>query len=67
MVEAAALWIRGGALLMVHLDRLSGKGSEALTWSKTSRAIHLTEDISHDACHMPQPACRKTAPLILPT
>jgi len=67
MVEAAALWIRGGALLMVHLDRLSGKGTEALTWSKTSRAIHLSEDIFPDACHMPQPACRKIAPLILPT
>ena len=55
MVESAALWIRGGALLMVHLDRLSGKGSEALTWSKTSRAIHLSEDMFPDAGHMPQP------------
>ena len=54
MVESAALWIRGGALLMVHLDRLSGKGSEALTWSKTSRAIHLSEDIFPNAYHIPQ-------------
>ena len=53
MVEAAALWIRGGELLIVHLDRLPGKGAEGLTWSKTSRAIHLSEDIFSDACHVP--------------
>ena len=31
MVEAAALWIRGGELLIVHLDRSLGKGTEGLT------------------------------------
>ena len=41
MVETAALWIRGGELLIVHLDRSLGKGAEGLTWSKTSRALHL--------------------------
>ena len=55
MVEAAALWIRGGELLIVHLDRSLGKGAEGLTWSKTSRALHLSEDIFPNACHMPQP------------
>ena len=54
-MEAAALWIRGGELLIVHLDRSLGKGAEGLTWSKTSRALHLSEDIFPNACHMPQP------------
>ncbi len=48
MVEAA-LWIRGVELLIVHLDRSLGKGGEGLTWSKTSRAIHLREDIFPNA------------------
>ena len=54
MVEAAALWIRGGELLMLHLDRSLGKGAEGLTWSKTSKALHLSEDIFPNACYMPQ-------------
>ena len=53
MVEAAALWIRGGELLIVHLDRLPGKGAEGLTGGKTSRALHQSEDVFSDACHMP--------------
>ena len=55
MGEAAAVWIRGGELLILHLDRSLGKGAEGLTWSKTSRALHLSEDIFPNACHMPQP------------
>ena len=55
MVETAALWIRGGELLIVHLDRSLGKGAEGLTWSKTSKALHLSEDIFPNACHMPPP------------
>ena len=55
MGELAALWIRGGELLIVHLDRSLGKGAEGLTRGKTSRAIHLREDIFPDTCHMPQP------------
>ena len=31
MVEAAALWILGGELHIVHLDRLPGNVAEALT------------------------------------
>ena len=54
MVEAA-LWIRGVELIMVHHDRLPGKGAEGLTWSKTSGALHLREDIFPNACHAPQP------------
>ena len=53
MVEAAALWIRGGEHLTVHLDRLPGKGAEGLTGGKTSRALHQSEDVFSDACHMP--------------
>jgi hypothetical protein len=63
MVEAAALWIRGGELLIVHLDRSLGKGAEGLTWSKTSRALHLSEDIFPNACHMPQPDTFQAASL----
>ena len=33
----------------------SGKGAEGLTWGKISRALHLSEDVFPDACHMPQP------------
>ena len=48
MVEAA-LWIRGVELIIVHHDRLPEKGAEGLTWSKTSRALHLSEDIFPNA------------------
>ena len=65
MGGAAALWIRGGKLLQ-RLRILAavydlqtwgldfyGKSAEGLSWDKTSRAIHLFEDIFPDACPVP--------------
>lgn len=53
MVKAAALWIRGGELLIVHLDRSPGKGAEGLAGGETSRALHQSEDVFPGAGHMP--------------
>ena len=41
--------IRRGELIIVQLDHLLGKGAEGLTWSKTSRALYLSEDIFPNA------------------
>ena len=75
MVKVAALWIRGGELLQLlrilaavydlqtwGLD-FYGKGAEGLSWDKTSRAIHLREDMFPDACHVPRPDTFQAASL----
>ena len=49
------MWIRGGELLMVHLDRLPGNGAEGLMGGTTSRALHQSEDVFPDACHVQKP------------
>ena len=42
---------------------LYGKGAEGLSWDKTSRAIHLREDMFPDACHVPRPDTFQAASL----